>query len=199
MIEYLNSAESKSLLKEVFALARRKFKDNLMYEIDAHTQRRWDDPHNLCVTAYDTDQKEVVSYFSWMVTDTRFRDGLLAGSLTEHDLYPYDESAPAILYFDTFVVTDAHHSPPIIHRLCNDLKALIIADQLDIVGGLSIGGLRFTEKWLKKYGFKEIGRYKEHYPILYATREESVMLNTICTPHGAVTGAPWRKTPEPDK
>ncbi len=193
MIKYFNSKESKPLIREVFDLARKKFKSELMYEIDEHTQQRWDDVHDLCVTAYDTDKKEVVSFFSWIVTDTRFRDGLVAGKMTEHDLYPYNDRAPAVLYFDTFVATNALHSPPIIHRLCHDLHDLIIDDQLDIVGGLSIGGSRFTEKWLKKFGFHEIGKYRCKYPILYASRAESAMLNSICATKGSVTGNPWKK------
>jgi hypothetical protein len=193
MIKYLNSKESRGLLKEIFDLARTKFCDELMFDPDERTLKRWNTPHSLCSVAYDTESKKVLSFFTWMITDTHFRDGLVDGTFGENDLYAYTDKFPAVLYFNTFVVTDAHHSPPLIHRLTHDLHDLIIDDQLDIVGGLSIGGLRFTEKWLKKFDFNEIGKYRGKYPILYASREQSAMLNSICAKHGCVTGTPWKK------
>jgi len=179
MIKYLNSRECKKILPKLFDLANKKFNEDLIYEIDERTQRRNDSPHTLCCAAYDTEKDEVLSYFSWTVSDTRFRDGLLSGKYDENDLYPYDGSAAPILVFDVFIVTDKLHSPFIVRQITKDLHALVNADELDIVGGLSIGGLRFTEKWLKKFDFQEIGKYQNKHPILWATREQSAMLNSL--------------------
>lgn len=166
----------------MFDLARKKFKEELMIEIDDKVLERNLSPHSLRCAAYDTETDEIVSYFIWSITDTRFRDDLVAGRVTEEDLHLYNETYPPVLFFNTFIVTNSYHSPHIIHSLIQQLHELVKADQLNIVGGLSIGGLRFTEKWLKKYGFNEIGKYKGQYPILWATRDESAVLNSLCTP-----------------
>jgi hypothetical protein len=180
------------MLEKIFALARKKFKGVLMYEIDERTLKRNASPHRLCCCAYDPESDEVLSYFTWHVTDTRFRDGLVSGQMEENDIYAYDGSNAPILVFDVFVVTSAFHSPYIIRSLIKDLRALIKADQLDIVGALSIGGLRFTEKWLKKYNFREIGKYKGQYPILWASREESPVVNSLCSRGKPFTHRPWK-------
>gem|GEM_PF-4538637 len=109
--------------------------------------------------AYDTERDEILSYFSWIISDVNFRDGLVSGRYVENDIYPYDGTAAPILVLDVFIVTHHMHAPFIIRHLTQDLHKLIVADELDIVGGLSIGGLRFTEKWLKRFGFHEIGKY----------------------------------------
>jgi len=193
VIKYLNSQECRGrpMLEKIFALAREKFKDELMFEIDENTLRRNLSPHWFACAAYDTETEEVVSFFTWIVTDTRFRDGLVSGRMGENDVFAYDGTYPPVLYFNTFVVTNALHSPYIIRHLIKDLQALVKADHLNIVGGLSIGGLRFTEKWLKKYGFHEIGRYKDNYPILWADRNESAVLNSLCGRTKAFTPRPW--------
>ena len=183
------------MLEKIFDLARKKFKGELMYEIDEKTLKRNASPHRLCCCAYDTATGEVLSYFAWRITDTRFRDGLVSGEMEENDVYSYDGTYPPVLYFNTFVVTSAFHSPYIIRSLIKDLHALIKADQLDIVGALSIGGLRFTEKWLKKFGFREIGKYKKEYPILWASRKESAVVNSLCTPSKAFSNKPWKDDP----
>jgi len=179
MIRYLNSRECKEKLTQIFDLAAKKFKDDLIYGIDDRTRRRNASPHTLCSAAYDTEKDEILSFFSCTVSDTAFRDGLLSGRYDENDLYPYDGTLPPILVMDVFVVTTHMHAPFVMRHLMKDLQNLIVADELDIVGGLAIGGLRFTEKWLKKYGFNEIGKYKGKYPVLWATREESAVLNSL--------------------
>lgn len=194
MIKYLNSQECKgrTMLEKMFDLDRKKFKEELRYEIDERTLKRNASPYGLCCCAYDTETDSVLSYFSWRVTDTRFRDGIISGQMGENDVFAYDGTYPPILYFNTFVVTNALHSPYIIRHLVKDLHALIKADQLNIIGGLSIGGLRFTEKWLKRYGFHEIGQFVGKYPILWADRKESAVLNSLCTPAKAFTHRPWK-------
>ena len=182
MITYLNTAQCRSKLEDLFVLARKKFKSDLMYAIDERTLRRHYSAHALVAAAYDTETNEILSYFAWTVSDTAFRDGILSGRYDENDLYPYDGSHAPILFFDTFIVTHHIHAPFIIKHLIKDLHALIRLDDLHIVGGLSIGGLRFTEKWLKKYGFREIGKYKDRYPVLWAERKDSAMLHALCTP-----------------
>lgn len=194
MIEYLNSQQCKTKLDKIFDLARKKFKDDLIYEIDERTERRNASPHTLCCAAYDTEKDEILSLFSWTVSDVKYRDGLLSGKYDENDLYPYDGTAAPILVFDVFIITHHMHAPFIFRHLTKELHILIKADELDILGGLSIGGLRFTEKWLKKYGFREIGLYRRKYPILWATREESAMLNSLVKIYDAQTHRPWAKT-----
>jgi hypothetical protein len=180
------------MLEKIFVLERKKFKGVLMFEIDERTMRRNRSPHTLYSATYDTEKEEVLSYSTWTVTDTRFRDGLVSGQMEENDLFPYDGTFAPVLCFNSFVVTSAFHSPYIIRSLIRDLRALIKADQLDIVGALSIGGLRFTEKWLKKYDFREIGKYKGHYPILWASREESPVVNSLCSREKPFTHRPWK-------
>lgn len=193
MIRYLSCQEcrSRAILDKQFVLARQKFREELMYEIDQRTLARHTSPHTLTCAAYDTETDEIVSYFVWTITDIRFRDGLLSGKYEENDLYPYDGTAAPILVFDVFIVTHHMHAPFIVRHLTKELHALIVADELDIIGGLSIGGLRFTEKWLKKFGFREIGLYRRKYPILWATREESTMLNSLVKIYPGDTRKPW--------
>lgn len=185
MIRYLDTRECKPLIKEFFDLAHKKFKGVLSYIPDERTIRRWYSPHSLLSAAYDTQTREVVSLCTWTVTDIGFRDKLVAGEIEENDLYVYNETSPAVLLFNTFIVTNAQHAPYIVRHIIKDLHALIEVDHLNILGGMSIGGLRFTEKWLKKLGFHEIGRYKDQYPILWANREDSAVLNSLCNPPGS--------------
>lgn len=181
VVKYLNTEGCRDKLPQMFALAHKKFKGDLMYDIDERTLRRHHSAHALVAAAYDEQKQELLSYFAWTVSDTAFRDGLLSGRYDENDLYPYDGTHPPILVFDSFIITSHIHAPFIIRHLTRDLRRLIQLDDLHIVGGLSVGGLRFTEKWLKKYGFYEIGKYKKRYPILWARREESAMLHSLCT------------------
>lgn len=153
-----------------------------MYAIDERTLRRHHSAHALVGAAYDTQTDEILSYFAWSVSDVAFRDGILSGKYDENDLYPYDGTHAPILVFDTFIVTSHIHAPFIIKHLTRDLHRLIRLDDLNIIGAMSIGGMRFTEKWLKKYGFREIGKYKTRYPVLWATRQDSAVLNALCTP-----------------
>jgi hypothetical protein len=194
MIQYLNSQECRAKLDKLFELAHKKFKGDLMYDLDERTRRRCASPHFLCCATYDTEKDEILSYFAWMVSDVRFRDGLLNGTYDENDLYPYDGTAAPILVFDVFIVTHHMHAPFIVRHLTKELHALIQADELDIAGGLSIGGLRFTEHWLKKYGFHEIGKYRGKYPILWANREESMVLNSLVKVYDGGTQRPWTWT-----
>jgi hypothetical protein len=177
MIRYLTSSEcrGRAFLEKLFELARQKFHGELMYEIDEKTVQRNLSPHTLCSAAYDTDSQKVLSYFCWTITDTRFRDGLITGKFKENDLYVYHEDAPPVLFFNTFIVTNSHHAPYIVRNLIKDLHVLICLDNLQIQGALAIGGLRCTERWLLKYGFREVGRYAK-FPILWATLVESPVL-----------------------
>ena len=184
MVRYLTSSDcrGRAFLEKLFELARQKFHGELMYEIDEKTVQRNLSPHTLCCAAFDTDSQKVLSYCTWTVTDTRFRDGLISGQFKENDLYPYHENAAPILFFNTFVVTNSHHAPYIIRNLIKDLHALIRSDSLKIQGALAIGGLRCTERWLLKFGFREIGRYAG-YPVLWATTDESAVIAGLLALH----------------
>lgn len=192
MIRYLNTHESLAKLDKLFELAHKKFKGDLMYDLDERVRQRAASPHCLRCAAYDTEKDEILSYFSWIISDVNFRDGLVSGRYVENDIYPYDGTAAPILVLDVFIVTHHIHAPFIIRHLTQDLHKLIVADELDIAGGLSIGGLRFTEKWLKRFGFHEIGKYCGKYPILWASREESPVFNSLVKVYDGNTQEPWR-------
>lgn len=182
MIKYINGPECEGpeMVQKMFALADKKFDADLMHAIDARTLARNKSPYSLHSAAVDAETGEMLSYFIWSITDTRFRDGLVSGKLKEEDLHLYDGSHPAVLFFNTFIVTNRHHAPYVVRHVTRELRTLIEKDfELKICGGLAIGGLRFTEKWLKKFDFYEIGRYQNQYPILWAARQESAMLNSL--------------------
>lgn len=182
VIKYLNTDECRPKLQERFVLARKKFKSELMYEIDERTHRRNNSPHSLCAAAYHPQTNEILSYLAVTVSDMAFRDGILSGRYDENDLYPYDGTHGPVLVFDTLIVTSHIHAPFLVRQITKDLHRLIQLDELNIVGGMSIGGLRTTQRWMKRLGFHEIGKYRGHYPVMWATRQQSAMLNSLCTP-----------------
>lgn len=181
MIKYLDTEGCRDKLEKMFALARKKFRGALMYDIDERTLRRHHSTHALVAAAYDQNSEEILSYLAVTVSDVAFRDGILSGKYDENDLYPYDGTHAPVLVFDTFIVTSHIHAPFIVRHITKDLHRLIQLDELNIVGGMSIGGLRTTQRWLKRYGFQEIGKYRGRYPVLWATRQQSAMLNSLCT------------------
>jgi hypothetical protein len=177
-MKILDTVESKEILPRLFTPSRRLLGVDPVGEPTENALGPRRSPMNLYASALSDDDQQLLGCFSVTITtDTYYRD-LLAGKVFENSFAPWDERDPPVLFLRYLVINDRRCVPYLFRLLLRDFHRTCDIYDVYIHRAYAISPHWGMQRILHTYNFEPVGLYRGKYPIVMASRDSSMLLNS---------------------
>lgn len=160
-------------------LDREVFAEELQYHLTDELMARVQNPMSIYASAMNDDMKNMLAFVCLTVVNEKYYQKLLKNQATEQDFEPWDQKDTPVLFVRSLVVKNRRATPYIFRSLLKELQQLFLDYELYVHRAFTIASHWATRRALTAYGFREVGTYQGKYPIMLASRDESLVLNSL--------------------
>lgn len=184
-MKFLNSIESKAQSHLIFNFARQNLGADLAYSVSAEVLERVNHPLSIYSSATTDDGKEIIAFISAAITTDRFYRKLISGQAKEEDFEPWDEKDTPILFLRNFVTKDRHATPYLFRNALKELHHTCALHDIYLHRAFTVAHHWTMRRALENFQFQRTGTYLEKYPIMLASRDTSIVLNSFLKQYDA--------------
>lgn len=155
------------------------FGAELMYNDSPQIYARMSHPMSIYASALTDDGAEMIGYLSLTITTEHYYQALLANTAKEEDFIPWDQKDTPLLFIRNLVIRNRRATPYLFRSALKELHSLCALHDIYLHRAFTIASHWTTRKALQTYQFQTVGQYQGRYPILLASRDTSIVLNSF--------------------